>query len=825
MTGKLMARLFLATLLFLVLHESVAAATIKRDRTRIPVRVDDSPVVDVKAYGARCDGSADDTRGIAAALAAAARVRGSVLRFSNTAGPCVSGSFSVPAGVTVRFDEGALLSLNKGALASFGGPIEAGPSEHFTGAGRVSFAGNKLVREAYLNWWQLNNDGKTDDAANLQKVASAMESGMSLTWPARTNLLINGKVTFAHLKNFRMGGPNKVGDDTVNAAKITLGPAGTIIWDCVRKSSFENLFVLSTGNTYALQLDQLTSTGGGDLSSDNTIEGNNFTTIAGNADYVALRIANASSANNEFHQILNNTFRGRTQTYGSRTGTGIYLGHSNVKNVVIETNIFAGLSRSINSSSASFRAKTNRHSGVDVCYYGAFSDAVLIAGDDAEGVSQVLDAQGFGTVPVLLMGGRYNDIYGGASSNGPSATTAPVFNVQNSLYLSVMSCQFAPVGGNAFGPNFIRDAVGNNMPLMWQNNFVVGITAENLALALSSFRSANGFSASPAQAGSIAWPELDTILSTGIQRPMMRVYADRVQVGAGEISLLGLATPANFAAAQVGATGTTQRLFRIVARDAEGNRTPDSNEYNLTNSNAALSVSNYVQTTWSPVPGASGYDLIERDLRTGLFRLVAALYVKSIGGASNTSPIVITAPAHGLHTGDQVYISGVAGNASANNSAANPRWSVTVTSADAFSLDASSGSGAYLGGGTVNPASYRITANPAGPLTYALPIYNETGGAQINGPVVQGIVVTFADGATTPSVARSSDFRTANAAPTLITNFSGGRDGQMITILMDANTSIQNNGSIKTRSGSNIVGAVNTTHSFKRFGGVWYQVD
>lgn len=66
-----------------------------------------------------------------------------------------------------------------------------------------------------------------------------------------------------------------------------------------------------------------------------------------------------------------------------------------------------------------------------------------------------------------------------------------------------------------------------------------------------------------------------------------------------------------------------------------------------------------------------------------------------ITGASNASPISITSPAHGLSTGANVTISGVAGN-----TAANGQWTVTVVDADHFTLNGSSGSGAWTSGGT-----------------------------------------------------------------------------------------------------------------------------
>lgn len=69
----------------------------------------------------------------------------------------------------------------------------------------------------------------------------------------------------------------------------------------------------------------------------------------------------------------------------------------------------------------------------------------------------------------------------------------------------------------------------------------------------------------------------------------------------------------------------------------------------------------------------------------------------SITGATNASPIVITSSGHGLQTGDRVTITGVGGNSGANGT-----FIVTVVSSSTFSLDGSSGSGAYTSGGTWN---------------------------------------------------------------------------------------------------------------------------
>jgi hypothetical protein len=67
----------------------------------------------------------------------------------------------------------------------------------------------------------------------------------------------------------------------------------------------------------------------------------------------------------------------------------------------------------------------------------------------------------------------------------------------------------------------------------------------------------------------------------------------------------------------------------------------------------------------------------------------------SITNATNASPIVITTSvAHGLTTGDTVAVIGVGGNGAATGT-----HQVTVLSATTFSLDGSTGDGAYTQGG------------------------------------------------------------------------------------------------------------------------------
>lgn len=74
--------------------------------------------------------------------------------------------------------------------------------------------------------------------------------------------------------------------------------------------------------------------------------------------------------------------------------------------------------------------------------------------------------------------------------------------------------------------------------------------------------------------------------------------------------------------------------------------------------------------------------------------------IKAISGASNATPIVITATAHGFANGDIVFIDGVVGN-----EAANGLWKIANVAANTFELTRppddvnASGSGAYSSGG------------------------------------------------------------------------------------------------------------------------------
>ena len=69
---------------------------------------------------------------------------------------------------------------------------------------------------------------------------------------------------------------------------------------------------------------------------------------------------------------------------------------------------------------------------------------------------------------------------------------------------------------------------------------------------------------------------------------------------------------------------------------------------------------------------------------------------KTVTGATNASPIVLTVASHGYSTGDRVAVWGVLGNKGANGVR-----TITVLDANTFELDGSAGTGAYTSGGSV----------------------------------------------------------------------------------------------------------------------------
>lgn len=116
-------------------------------------------------------------------------------------------------------------------------------------------------------------------------------------------------------------------------------------------------------------------------------------------------------------------------------------------------------------------------------------------------------------------------------------------------------------------------------------------------------------------------------------------------------------------------------------------------ENSQTNVNVILEQSTDLVTWTTVVPGEFTPNASKR-----FFRVRSANVPVAVTAATNASPIVLTSTGHSLNTGDIISVSGVVGN-----TAANGVFTITKLDANTFSLNGSTGNGAYVSGGTWLP--------------------------------------------------------------------------------------------------------------------------
>ncbi len=120
----------------------------------------------------------------------------------------------------------------------------------------------------------------------------------------------------------------------------------------------------------------------------------------------------------------------------------------------------------------------------------------------------------------------------------------------------------------------------------------------------------------------------------------------------------------------------------------------------------------------------------------------------TITGASNSAPILITTTvAHGLETGDIVFINGVGGNQAANGT-----FVVTIASSNSFTLNSSGGNGSYTAGGSAQHVGFQsapvlvdntIYTNPAGNCRIKLYINSLSANASVRAQVIDAVDGAF----------------------------------------------------------------------------------
>jgi len=171
---------------------------------------------DVRSYGAVGDGVTDDEPAFALAIAAAAG--GRVIVTEATTSYKLSSHVTIPAGVTVEFRQGGLLSIDTSIVFTVNGTIEAGLYQIFSGAGTAVLAAGSC-EQVIPQWFGAVGDDSTDNATALNAAMVAAQNVGTMFIPAGTYQLSTPINTWEYASiALHEGGPDIVGagmEDTV----------------------------------------------------------------------------------------------------------------------------------------------------------------------------------------------------------------------------------------------------------------------------------------------------------------------------------------------------------------------------------------------------------------------------------------------------------------------------------------------------------------------------------------------------------------------------------------------------------------------------------
>ncbi len=120
----------------------------------------------VKKMGAKGDGKENDA---AAFTAAFEQVKSGTL-FVPAGTYQINSAFTVPAEITLVFEDGASLSIYRGVKVTVDGTIMAGPTNIFSGEGTIT--GSPADVAAYPQWFGAKGDGQTNDTTAFNKALS-----------------------------------------------------------------------------------------------------------------------------------------------------------------------------------------------------------------------------------------------------------------------------------------------------------------------------------------------------------------------------------------------------------------------------------------------------------------------------------------------------------------------------------------------------------------------------------------------------------------------------------------------------------------------------
>lgn len=420
---------------------------------------------------------------------------------ARTAANLVGAAIYVPIGTfalnsvsitNVIFATGGILSPATGQTLTITGTITADNSQHFAGLGTISFTGNNVQMDYWVDWWgAIGNDSANDTAA----ITAA-----GVAWPNGTKLHLSPHksyrhtpIVFTHKYNSQL-----VGIDTyMGYSDLTIRPS--LVYNGVDGGTaitFENCLgttwegigfygAAAAGATGAAINILVSGVSGGtpSISSQNVIQGNLVRQVNTRSGWIGIKFT--SSANNEQMRIFGNYIEGGVSASDITTnvGTGIQFNEVNQRAQVLRDNSFRTLAASIDCLGGVYRAYDSVHSAVTTLYKGVPTDAVEIMGDDVENYISILDLTIGNGGRYHILSGRYQD----ARDDLGSSVATPVFAVSNGAVLKLENNFFA--ARSAFGNNFALDENATCSLVMEHNVFssVNGITWANLKTAIDTF--------------------------------------------------------------------------------------------------------------------------------------------------------------------------------------------------------------------------------------------------------------------------------------------------------------------------------------------------
>ena len=546
----------------------------------------------------------------------------------------------------------------------------------------------KVAERASLRDFGVVGDLAADDTAAVQAAFDALPDYALLEVPPGCRAKITAPITLTHRVGLRVTG---LGTNSADGGQGFYwgGSDGGVMFrlrncrDCV----FEQFSIVGRASGNANGADV-----GFDLDQDLGLSGItsniefSHVTIAANAaraTWVGIRIAETSGNNCEFIRCHNCLFYcgNSGDPQDANQGVAVKMNSANAKGIGLDDCEIVGARIGVWCANGSFAAHRVHGYGVGTVYrVDNATDPIVIRHGIWERTTRFAKLPPGGTVEIASCSFA-DDVGGDVGSEGNPWIDA------SGCVLTLTGNEWDangwpyPVKGDI---NATLIALGNR----WNSSlYRVGLTTFREALVVD--RDGTTFASRNEGRGG----ELRTLMPGGFSRRLIGAGVDSLnvtlglqvgapgqpQLGDGEVEVRGIAQAMVPTVDVVGTNGNRGRVFALVAKDATGRRSLRSPQIAIYNVPSVLSVSGLLHFTWTAVPGAACYDLLQQNPSdNGQWRLVATVaggsydlswestaafdyalpHVNETGGALVRGPLVLqgAAPADGDLVAGQVAL-------------------------------------------------------------------------------------------------------------------------------------------------------------------------